>query len=613
MKNTYLFFCLIISFFTHAQIRYELNLGELQNDRLMVRVFIPAQKQDRIVFNFPKIVPGTYANYDFGRYISSFKAFDKSGKNIQVKQLNVNQYEIARAKEVVELSYWVDDTWDSPEIKGEYIFEPAGSNFQQDTLFTLNTHSLLGFIQGQEKQPVKLTIKHPKALFGSTSMVSTGTTTRDEFTSKSYQTLIDHPILYAQPDTTSLKLANAEILISVYSPNQAIQSKQVAATLEPLLDAQRKYLGGTFPVNKYAFLIVLSTDLKGGSFGALEHSQSSFYYLPEGAINEIGQTIRDVSAHEFFHILSPLNSHSEEIGDFNFISPSMSEHLWLYEGLTEYAAHHMQIKYDLIDLKTFWQTIQEKKETMDAQFDPTVSFTTMSKGVLGKYKQEYGNVYQKGALIGFGIDLYLRKASNGLYGTQEMMRDLAKQYGPDKSFKDNELIDILVEITKQKGLKDFYLRYIAGTTPLPLDEWLAEIGYFWNADATEQTNTLGFDPQGLSINPETKRAVIQSKSAINALGFTLGLQEKDELVRLNGEPTDLAHFVETTQKFLANVREKDIISWDIARKDSAVSYQIIHLKAPFIPITRLNKQAIQAVNNPSDAQKALFRAWKDVR
>ena len=34
--------------------------------------------------------------------------------------------------------------------------------------------------------------------------------------------------------------------------------------------------------------------------------------------------------------------HSEEIGNFDFQKPKMSRHLWLYEGLTEYAAHHTQ-------------------------------------------------------------------------------------------------------------------------------------------------------------------------------------------------------------------------------------------------------------------------------
>ena len=50
-----------------------------------------------------------------------------------------------------------------------------------------------------------------------------------------------------------------------------------------------------------------------------------------------------VAAHEFFHIVTPLNIHSKEIGDFDFINPKMSKHLWMYEGVTEYFAGHVKV------------------------------------------------------------------------------------------------------------------------------------------------------------------------------------------------------------------------------------------------------------------------------
>ena len=53
----------------------------------------------------------------------------------------------------------------------------------------------------------------------------------------------------------------------------------------------------------------------------------------------------DNAAHEFFHIVTPLSIHSEEIQYFDFNQPKMSEHLWLYEGSTEYHAHMVQEKY----------------------------------------------------------------------------------------------------------------------------------------------------------------------------------------------------------------------------------------------------------------------------
>lgn len=77
---------LLVSVYVSAQnsIVYSIDLNKLNNDKLSVQVKTPKFKEDQIDFFFPKIVPGTYANYDFGRYISDFQAFDTQGKSLSV-------------------------------------------------------------------------------------------------------------------------------------------------------------------------------------------------------------------------------------------------------------------------------------------------------------------------------------------------------------------------------------------------------------------------------------------------------------------------------------------------------------------------------------------------
>ncbi len=466
LKKILLLVCFVYSTNAQDSLRYSIDLNRLQHDRLTVEVQLPAGAKE---YCFPKIVPGTYAIYDFGRYVSDLQAFDATGKAVKVKQKDINSYIIGGAS---RLSYEVDDTWDSPEIDGKYIFEPAGTNFQQDTLFALNTHALLGYVKGGEKMPVSLQLKVPEGMLASSSIVSNN----GYYVADSYQSLTDAPILVAHPDTALLKVGDADILISVFSPNQVIRAAQIAEKILPLLKSQQAYLGGTFPVKNYAFLVVMSTHLKNGSYGALEHSKSSFYYLPEYNISTMGSTIRDVSAHEFFHIQTPLNFHSEEIGNFDFQKPKMSRHLWLYEGLTEYAAHHTQLQGGLNTLDQFMEEMTEKVNRANDDYNPSLAFTKLSLGALDKYKDEYGNVYQKGALIGFCLDLLLRKETNGAYGTQQMMRDLAAQFGPTKSFKDEELFEMIEKTTKVPAVKEFFTRYVSKGDKLPLEELVSTIG-----------------------------------------------------------------------------------------------------------------------------------------
>jgi predicted metalloprotease with PDZ domain len=93
-------------------------------------------------------------------------------------------------------------------------------------------------------------------------------------------------------------------------------------------------LGGELPIDKYAFLFYFTDkpSLSGAS-GALEHSYSSFYFLPEADTSAIAQEVRDVAAHEFFHIVTPLSIHSKEIGEFDFNNPKMSKHLMVIRRL----------------------------------------------------------------------------------------------------------------------------------------------------------------------------------------------------------------------------------------------------------------------------------------
>lgn len=617
MRITSIFGLFLICFSGHAQnsLVYRMDLGQLKNDQLEINLKTPIFKQESVEFCFPKIVPGTYANYDFGRFISQLKAYDLAGKELEVTKKNVNNYQIKQANKLRSIRYVVDDSWDSPEINGEYVFEPAGTSFQKDTLFALNTHGILGYFKGFEKNKISVEITHPSSLFGSTSLKNErkNTSNTDIFNANSYQDLVDAPLMYAQPDTVSIHLGKAEILVSVFTPNHVLTAAEVANKIKPLLEAQKSYLGGELPVKRYAFLIVLSDNLKNGSFGALEHAQSSFYYLPEGNADNLGQTIQDVCAHEFFHIVTPLNIHSEEIGNFNFEKPKMSKHLWMYEGLTEYAAHHVQLKYGIIDLPQFMMTIQEKWETMQMQFNDKIPFTEMSKKVLDTYKDQYSNVYQKGALLGFGLDLLLLKGSNGTYGTQQMMRDLAKIYGPNQSFKDDELFDKLVLITHQPVFRSYFKDFIEGTKTLPLNAWLTDIGYELDANKKDTVKTLGFDFQSLSVNSETKRAYIAGQAGINDFGKSMDLKEKDELIAINGLPVDLPNFAKNTQRVMSGIKAGDMFELEIARPNEKGGFQTFKLRAPFEFSIQNSRNAIHEINNPTEIQRKLRADWLNTK
>ena len=304
--------------------------------------------------------------------------------------------------------------------------------------------------------------------------------------------LADGPIMYSEPDTITKKIANAEVIVSVYSPNDVLSAADVMDKVYDLMEAQSQYLGGNLPVERYAYLIYLNDSRTlSGAMGALEHSYSSVYSLPEAGVDRIGQTVRDVAAHEFFHIVTPLNIHSKEIGEFNYIEPEMSKHLWLYEGVTEYSSMHVQVKYNLYSPEVFLEEIQRKLVVAD-RFPSDVAFTEMSEKILEPdYAKMYSNVYYKGALIGMCLDLYLIKYSNGEKDLQWLMRELAKKYGKQVSFDDDELFDVITDLTYPE-IGEFLNTYVGGNEPLPIEKVLWMGRHQLSGRSRNQRNHFGW-------------------------------------------------------------------------------------------------------------------------
>jgi len=593
----------------HGEYKFSVDLNKVKNDKLEVSLTTPNMGGKSAVYHIPKIVPGTYAIYDFGRYISDFKAFDKKGKELKVSKSDENSWEIKDASKLHRITYLVEDTWDSPEIKGEHIFEPAGTNFDDKKIFALNTFGLFGYFEGLKNLPYEVNFTKPKGFYGSTSLLATKTSaSNDIYTTKNYMDLADAPIMYNLPDTTVLKIGDSDVLVAVYSPNKKANSKEIAEDIKATLNAQKEYLGGSLPIKRYAFIIYLSDDPNISSYGALEHSYSSFYYLPEASSKELSQTVKDVASHEFFHILTPLNIHSYEIGDFDYIKPKMSRHLWMYEGLTEYAAHHMQLKYGLIDFKTYLDRQRLKMDHAET-FQDNLPFTEMSENVLDKYKKEYNNVYEKGALIGLCLDIKLRKLSGGKYGTQNMMSDLAKTYGKDKSFNDNELFDKIVSLTFPE-IKDFFAKYVSGKEPLPLEETFASIGVKYEKGKKIMKPTMG--KISFNYNAETQRIFVADVSQMNEFGTKMGFQKGDEIVSINAQPFGAATYQEVMDNYNKTIKEGDNVEVVIMRKNADGKYEEKKLKSKAIVVEARDKNSLVEIEKPTAEQLALRKAWLSI-
>ncbi len=583
----------------------EADIDNIQNNRVAMKVFPPAFSNDTAIYNMPKIVPGTYSISDFGRFVHDFSAIDTLGNPLEVIRLDTNRWAIVNARSLDHIAYKVSDTFGSP--RGGGIFEPGGTNIEAGKNVVMNVFGFAGYFDAYKDVPFELRVKKPPKFYGSTSLVRTeAMETSDVFTAKNYFELHDCPILYCEPDTTSLQVANARIEVAIYSPNKIITSREVMDEVADIFDAAALYLGGTLPVNAYTILIYLSNSGGSGGFGALEHNTSTLFVLPEAPMAALAQTFRDVTAHEFFHIVTPLNIHSEQIHDYDFMNPQMSRHLWLYEGCTEYAAHHVQVKHGLIPLEKYLEVMQQKMIAA-SQYNTGIAFTEVSKKALAEHESQYGNVYQQGALIGMALDLKLRSLSNGAYGTQELMRDLASEYGPDKPFQDDALFDEIARISGLPEMKNFLEKHVADTLALPFEELLPLAGINYKASLTEEVISGG--GIGLGYNPRREKMVVLGTDRLDAFGKELGLRNGDELVSWDGVEITMDNAREVIQNFKQNTGPGKKVKVVVNRKDGEGIYKPVTLKAKTITVEQTRRHVLEPMESPSASQLEMRKAW----
>lgn len=582
------------------EVHVKMDLNVVNNDRVMVTVQAPKFKEKQTTYYVPKIVPGTYSEDNYGQFIENFKAYDKNGKALSVAKMDENSWTISDANKLDKITYWVNDTYDIEDTHD--IFSPSGTNIEEGKNFLINTHGFVGYFKEFAELPYRLEILKPANLYGATAMVDLDESdNRDEFLTTRYAQLVDMPIMYSKPDYTTFMVDGMEIILAVYSPNGIYNAQQMTAQMEQMMQAQKKFLGKVDNTKKYAILLYMSDVQKkdAGGFGALEHNTSTVVVFPEAMPeDQLIQSMIDVVSHEFFHILTPLNVHSKEIHYFDFNTPQMSQHLWMYEGITEYFANLFQINQGLITEEDFYNRLATK--IMNAKrFDDRMPFTKMSKQVLSKpYKDNYLNVYEKGALIAMCLDIELRSLSQGKTGILDMMQKLSTEFGSQKPFDDAELFDKIVSLTYPE-IRTFLDTYIAGDQPIPYEEFVGKMGVaFAEMEIPQNVFFVGQTPF-ITVNPTTMELILIPGMELPEFYEKLGIQGGDALLEFNGVKYNAQNAYDLITESMAWKTGDDIqVKFKRDGKESDVKGKVI-----------LPTQKVEGLKADENKQKSLREAW----
>jgi predicted metalloprotease with PDZ domain len=597
---------------TSLPIETSINLSNIVHDKAPVTINPGRFTTETVTYRLPRVVQGTYSVSDFGKYVDDFKAIDYAGNELPVSKLNTNTWTITNAKELDKITYYVNDTYDietSGGIGKDTPFSPSGTNIEPNN-YVLNLHGFIGYFDSLKNNQYKLDVTastdfmRTSALQNVSSKVSEdGKTTTTSYFAPRYFDITDNPMMYGNLDVEEFQVGDINIVLSVYSPNKVHSAKSLKDVVFKMMKAQKAYLGDINSTPRYDIYLYLSEGKEDSpkGFGALEHHTSTVVVLPESMNDDaIAEAMIDVVSHEFFHIVTPLSVHSEDVHYFDYNNPTFSKHLWMYEGVTEYFATLFQVDQGLVEEKDFYNKIMEKIES-SKRYNDAMSFTIMSENILKEpYKDQYINVYQKGALIGMCVDILMREGSNGNRGILSLMKELSNKYGKNKPFEDDKLIEEITAMT-YPSVGEFLNTHVVGDIPINYNEFFAKVGLKIAEDLIEANYII--------ING----APIVSGDPTIGVFFIDSVLENSFWKEQGAMPNDVIKSVDGAEVTLQNANKVlgEVFSWKPGRDVEVV----LERDGEEVVIKTTTTQgytkgkALKVKENATEAQHKLREAW----
>ncbi|GAB4041067.1 M61 family metallopeptidase [Spirosoma jeollabukense] len=589
MKRLHVLFLLSATLFSQFALAkptlpllYEVNLNDRADDQFKVTLHVSGLTADNAIYQFAATAPGTYQIMDIGRYVRSFKAFDKKGQEMKTEQISTNQWKLDKPEAVRTVQYSIAETWDTP-INEHKPYNMCGTSIENDHVL-INGQGVFGFPSGLQAAPIDVKLDYPADWAVGTALEKNA---KGYFTAATYDRIVDSPILLGRLTKATTTVAGAQIDVYTYSKTDKIKSDQLLNNMQSMLNAAGQFLK-QLPVKRYTFLY----HFEDQEWGAWEHSYSSEYAMKEGDFTKaFADNVTSIAAHEFFHVVTPLNIHSEVIEQFNFVTPTPSEHLWLYEGVTEWASDAMQLRGQIMDLPTYLEELSQKID-YDKSLDTTYSLSKLGLTCYtNEGQRQYGNIYARGALVAGLLDIRLLELSNGKRGLREVINELAATYGPNKAFPEKDFFAIFAQKTYPE-IADFFNRYVKATEPLPFSEYYGKLGIRYSP-----TVPTGQKIASVGMRPSFNNNKFYLTKLDDAL-LKAGLQEDDEWLTYNQQPVTLEN-IGHIQRELRQLKAGDTYDVTVRRngqeipvKNAILEKELI-LRYKFEPDPQATPQQLQ--------------------
>ena len=575
-------FCCVLSILfllsARAEITYTVT-PDPANNALHVSIDVPAKGKTTDV-QIPNWSPGAYILSNFKAGIKNLKGVGPSG-DLTTSQVDDNTWRVENGSaKNVTVNYDLGMTMNS-----------GAAHYSGPPTYV--------YVVGRKEEKCKLVLNVPAGW-----MIAIGL---DEvkgaahtYTAANYDVLADNPVTMGNFRLLSYTVMGKPHYIAMRGAARAnVDGATVKKQCMFVSQSEADFFGFA-PYNKYVWHFDVADRPDGG--GGLEHLSSTQISLPSG----LGPRSFNVLAHEFFHLWNVKRIRSKPLGPFDYLHLPKTGALWWLEGVTDYYAYLLPMRYGWNDEKKFYSDIVSnvtaarnnpaRLEVGPNESSMRVGETNNGRGNSNGYRISY---YTLGWLAGMCLDLEIRTQTNGkrsLDDVEHALYEICKDGKP--GFEEDEIRKQCVRFGGA-SLGPFYDSVVMKGGEMPIEAELAKVGL--QLIKTEES----FPERGFSWVADS------GQQAARVIGRPTGaaegrLMEGDLITSVNGIPVTGRTNREINQMVNEQLNKAQIgvkMNLEIKREGKTMSVEITPV-AGTRPVQR-----IEEMTNATAKMRALRKGW----
>ncbi len=483
----------------------------------------------------PVWTPGSYMVREFSRHLRDVSAEGPAGEPLPVVKVEKNRWRVGLLDDprtgpfTIRYRVWAHEL----TVRTSHLDASHGYG---------NGASLFFYVEGRKDEPQRLRFECPPGWRVSVALPRRG----GAYHAADYDELVDSPFECGTHRLLAFRVLGVPHEVALWGEGNEDAGRLVRDLSALVREAARLFRG--LPYDRYLFIVHLAP----GGGGGLEHRASQsvqmepFSFRPESAYLRVVRLF----AHEHFHAWNVKRIRPAPLGPFDYTKEVYTRDLWAMEGITSYYEALLPVRAARMAPEAFFEEMAKRlkghRETPGArvQSAEAASFDAWIRHY--RPDENSPNVaesyYRRGSLVGWALDLTIRRSSGGRRSLDDVMRRLWRLWGArGKPYPAGE-IERLASAAAGRSLAGFFDRFVRGVETPPFERLLPAFGLRLTEKPEPEDGVSPRRPRtkadfGWKTKEEKGRLAVAEVYA-GRPAYEAGIGAGDELVALSGVRAD---------------------------------------------------------------------------